>query len=65
MNKITELFQHPDGGVVCYDHASGEIEIHDHGHGSFIGLGIGTVGLLELAAACAKLGAQLLLEAQP
>ena len=60
MTKITELFQHPDGGAICFDHSSGEIELHDHGHGSFKGFGIGPVGLLELAAACARLGAELL-----
>lgn len=58
--RVTELFQHPDGGAICFDHSSGEIEIHDHGHGSFKGFGIGPVGLLELAAACARLGAELL-----
>lgn len=59
-NQITELFQHPGGGAVCFDHQTGEIEFHDHGHGSFIGFGIGPVGLLALAAAFAKLGAELL-----
>ncbi len=60
MSKVTELFLHPDGGAIIYDHSSGEIEIHDHGHGSFKGFGIGPAGLLELAAACARLAASLL-----
>lgn len=58
--KVSVLFEHPHGGAIIFDHSSGEIEIHDHGHGSFKGFGIGPVGLLDLAAACAKLGAELL-----
>lgn len=60
----TILYQHPDGGKVTYCPKSAILEVHCGETGDIAGVHIGQQGLIELAAATARLAASLL-EGQP
>lgn len=58
------LYAHPSGAVLDYDRKDGTLTLHDPDDREFMSISIGAIGLIEMGAACARLGAELL-EVQP
>lgn len=54
------LYEHPNGAVIGFDKSESVIELRDPDDRERLSIAIGPVGLLELAARCAQLGAELL-----